>query len=407
MSGIPLSLAFRRLAPSRLGREAGRFLKRVRRRLAGINERVITLKPEGTPRGRVLFSYIIDPFLLKPGEPVPHSHTHYWESWRMATTFLEAGFTVDVLHWTNRTFVPRERYDVYVDVRRNFERIAPGLNADCVKIAHLETAHHAFHNAAQRRRLEELRQRRGIDLPPFKLVEETRAIECADCATILEGEFARGTYAFAGKPLYSIPISTPVLFPFPADKDFAAARTAFLWFGSEGLVHKGLDLVLEAFAGMPEYRLVVCGPIEREPRFERAFARELYETPNICAAGWVDIASARFREITSRCASIVFPSCSECCNGGVVTCTHAGLIPVVSRETGVDLPPDGSVMLRDCSVETIRAEVRRIAELPAGQVRAMSEAAWRFAREHHTRERFAEAYRRFVDDLVAEKTPRC
>ena len=35
------------------------------------------------------------------------------------------------------------------------------------------------------------------------------------------------------------------------------------------MVHKGLDLVLEAFAGMPEYHLTVCGPVAKEKDFER------------------------------------------------------------------------------------------------------------------------------------------
>jgi glycosyltransferase involved in cell wall biosynthesis len=398
-----LSLALRRLSPPRLGRAAERFAKRVRRRLAGVNERVVTLKPEGESRGRVLFSYIVDPFLLKPGEPLPHSHTHYWESRCMATTFLESGFTVDVLHWTNRTFAPRERYDFYVDVRRNFARTAPRLNKECVKILHLDTAHHAFHNAAQLRRLAELKRRRGIDLPPFKLIEETRAIEVADCATVLGNDFTIGTYRFAGKPLHRIPVSVPFTYDFPAAKDWEACRTSFLWFGSEGFVHKGLDLVLEAFAGMPELRLFVVGPIEREPRFEAAFARELYATPNIRTLGWVDAGGASFAKVAGACVAVIYPSCSEGGGAGVLTCMHAGLVPIVSTETSVDVPSGAGIILRDGSVDTIRAEVRRTAGLPPEQVRAMAEAAWRFAREHHTRERFAEAYRRFVDDLLAKR----
>jgi hypothetical protein len=47
------------------------------------------------------------------------------------------------------------------------------------------------------------------------------------------------------------------------------------------MVHKGLDLVLEAFADMPEYHLTVCGPIQKEQDFERAYYRELYQVPNI------------------------------------------------------------------------------------------------------------------------------
>ena len=38
------------------------------------------------------------------------------------------------------------------------------------------------------------------------------------------------------------------------------------------MVHKGLDLVLEAFVAMPEYHLTVCGKVSSEKDFEDAYA---------------------------------------------------------------------------------------------------------------------------------------
>ena len=140
--------------------------------------------------------------------------------------------------------------------------------------------------------------------------------------------------------MWPVPISQPLLYAFPERKDFAAARRSFLWFGSGGLLHKGLDRVLEVFASLPEFQLTVLGPIEREPEFERAFHRELYQTPNIHTHGWIDVASPEFLAVARRHLALVYPSCSEGQNGGAVTCMHAGLIPVLSRESGVDLDPD-------------------------------------------------------------------
>ena len=69
--------------------------------------------------------------------------------------------------------------------------------------------------------------------------------------------------------------------PWPDQKDFDRCRNSFLWFGSNALVHKGLDRVLEAFAEMPEYHLTVCGPIHEERDFLATYHRELFDTPNI------------------------------------------------------------------------------------------------------------------------------
>jgi len=128
---------------------------------------------------------------------------------------------------------------------------------------HIETAHWLFHMNAQHQRLLDLQRRRHATIGPCKVVSPNWAIENADCAIILGNDFTRSTYAYAHKPFYRIPISAPTVYPGPTART-RACRRSFLWFGSGGLVHKGLDLVLEAFAQMPDFYLTVCGPVNEE-----------------------------------------------------------------------------------------------------------------------------------------------
>lgn len=353
--------------------------------------------------GHVLLSFINAPFLLPPGEAESSAHQHDWESLQMARTFLEFGYAVDVISFRNTGFRPSRRYAVIVDARRNLERLAPVLGPDCLKILHIDTAHMLFHNAAEANRLLQLQQRRGVTLVPRRFEMPNHGIEHADCATIYGNAFTMGTYRYAGKPLYPVPTTSAVTFPAPTGKDVDACRRRFLWLGSWGMVHKGLDLVLEAFAGMPDLHLTVCGPVQQEPDFEAAFRRELYETPNIRTVGWVDVRSPGFARIARECIALVYPSCSEGQSGAVVTCLHAGLIPIVSRESGVDIPSEVGTVLAECSVAEIRRAARAVAELPAATLARMAEAAWTYARAHHTREKFAEDYRRAVLAILARR----
>lgn len=388
------------LRPARLRAIMLHWIRRARRAAMGWKMRCVTLTPEVPARGRVLFSHLIEPYLLKDKPPIAYAHTNYWEGVQMARTFQDLGFTVDVIHWSRPAFTPERHYDIFVDLRRNFTRIATQLPATCRKILHLDTAHYAFHNAAQRQRLEDVKQRRGISLPPHKLVEENQAIEHADCATVLGNEFTMETYRFANKPLCRIPISSPFQYPFPEQKDFAAARKWFLWFGSDGFVHKGLDLVLEVFAGLPDLHLLVCGPIEHELKFKAAYYQELYRTPNIHTAGWVDIGTPRFLEIANRCAGLIYPSCSEGGGGSVITCMHAGVIPIVSREASVDIQDTHGILLPNYELATIRRQVQAFAQRDPGELRAMARRTWEFARAHHTRAHFAATYRQFVVEML-------
>ncbi|MFN6535882.1 MAG: glycosyltransferase [Nostoc sp. EkiNYC01] len=360
---------------------------------------VISLKPKQPSKGNVLLSYRIEPFLLKPGQPMPNDHTWYWEVWQIAQTFLDMRYNVDVIQFHNDKFVPQKDYAFFIDIRHRMEALAPKLNQDCIKIFHVDIANMVFRNAAECNRLLELQQRRGITLRPQRFEMPNLGIEYADCATVLGNDFTVGTFKFANKPMYRIPISSPVVYPYPEQKDFEAVRKNFLWFGGSALVLKGLDLVLDAFAQMPEYHLTVCGPISNDKEFEQAFYKELYETPNIHTYGWIDVSSPEFIEVTNNCLGLVYPSVSEGQSGAVISCLQAGLIPILSYESGVDVH-DFGVIFDNLSLEEIKAKVRSISNSSVDDLKVMSRKAWEYARTNHTKEKFAQAYKNAVEQMI-------
>lgn len=384
----------------RFAREIKRCLHRSLKEVDNIDRRVVSLKPECPSRGNVLLSYILEPFLLKPNEPIPHSHTNYWESMQIAKTFLELGYSVDAIDYRNLEFIPEKKYSFFIDVRRNLQRLAPLINKDCVKIFHVDNCHMIFNNAAETKRLLDLQQRRGVTLTPRRVEFPNFAIEHADCATILGNESTINTFRYANKPIYRIPISNPFIYSWPEKKDFEACRKRYLWFSSGGLVRKGLDLVLEAFVGMPDCHLTVCGPINKETDFEIAYYKELYETPNITTIGWVDVSKPEFLEITNCCIGVVYPSCSEGGGGSVITCMHAGLIPIVSYEASVDVDDDYGVVLKNCSIEEIQNSIRKISLLSEEKLKSMARKSWQFVRATHTQQRFAEEFRKTIETIL-------
>lgn len=384
---------------------AGRALARLRRRLAGTEKRVARLEPAGEPIGRAIVSYVIDPYLAGAAERISHAHTQDWESWTIGRTLAGLGFSVEAVHWTHRSFVPDGPRDLLIDARHNLERLAQAVGPGCVKIFHAETAHWRVSDEAQLRRLAELEARRGIRLTRTRLVGANRGIETADVGVVLGNEWTLASYRPFGKPLYRVPISNAFGYASPAGRDFDAIRGRFLWFGGVGFVHKGLDLVLEAFAGVPGLELAIAAPLDREPDFVAAFAAELDRTPNVRPLGWLDVGSDAFRRIAARTLGMVFPSCSEGGGGSAVTAMHAGLIPVVTHETSVDIEPTYGVLLPDAGVETIRAAALELAARPAAELEAMAVAAWRHANAVHTRAAFAVNYRRVLLEILERFRP--
>lgn len=369
------------------------------RRINRNERKTVSVKPKTLCRGNVLLSYIIEPFLLEAGEPVSNDHTHDWESLQIGKTFLDLGYRVDVIDYRNNKFIPGKDYSFFIAARTNFERISQYLNKNCIKIVHLDTSHWLFNNHASYKRSLALQMRKGVTIRSQRIVESNLAIEYADCATILGNGFTISTYQYAKKPVFRIPISTCVVYPRPEKKDFDACRKNFLWFGSGGLIHKGLDLILDVFAQMPDYHLTICGPIQQEEDFVRTFYKELYQTPNIHTHGWVSVDSEEFMRIMNNCVGLIYPSCAEGQCGAVVTCMHAGLIPVISYESGVDVG-DSGVILKDCSLDQIKKTIQNISGLPAVELKNRALKTWEFVRANHTRERFAEEYRKVITQIV-------
>ncbi len=149
---------------------------------------------------------------------------------------------------------------------------------------------------------------------------------------------------------------------------------------------------------MPEYDLLVCGKYDGETDFTAVYAKELTGTPNIKAMGYMDTGSDKFASILKESLGIVYPSSAEGCATSVLLTMHAGLVPIVSKETGVGTG-DFGILLEENSVESVRQAVRALAAESAERLQERSRATRAYTRANHTQEVFARAYASFVDML--------
>ncbi|MDE2173232.1 MAG: glycosyltransferase family 4 protein [Patescibacteria group bacterium] len=357
---------------------------------------VVHMPAKGKKKGDVLLSYITEPFTKAPWEEFSNRHTNYWECYEMACIFAERGYAVDVISWNNRTFVPKKNYRVCVDNQNNLERLARFLPKDCKKVMHITTSEQGFQNSAELKRLEALKEQRGVVLQPHRQLPPTKNPEIADYLEGFGNRTVHATYARFNKPIFPIPISAVKLFNFPEHKDFKVARKNFLWFGGGGAVLKGLDLVLEAFSKNPDLTLHVCGPVAAEKDFAQAYTKELYETPNIHYHGRVDVDSDLFAELADTCGALMYPAFSEGTSGAVVQAMHAGVVPILTREAGISEDAE-CILMENPTVDSVDEAARSFAALPPEIIRDKARAIRSYVREHYTRELFSNAYAAFID----------
>jgi len=117
-----------------------------------MRHRTVSLPPSGEAVGRVLLSYITAPF--SPGfEAGSANHSNLWECSEIARILRGMGYAVDVIDWDDADFVPKRRYDIFIDIHGNMERLAPLVGEECLKVVHVTGSHWLHQNRAEYERL--------------------------------------------------------------------------------------------------------------------------------------------------------------------------------------------------------------------------------------------------------------
>jgi glycosyltransferase involved in cell wall biosynthesis len=374
----------------KIGQLAAHLARRVRRsRAEATIPYPVVLKPAPvTHRGRALISYLAQPCWEGLGGITSafRGHSNKWESFAIARAFAGMGYDVDVINWDDQKFTPHDGYDVVFDIYVNHQYYWWRVEKSTPLILHLTGSYARYHNAAELRRLTELEQRRQVRCAPRRLVKDEalmdRALEQASACTLIGNAHTLSTFPKRlHHKIHLVTVSASANLHIKNPQAFVPIEREFLWFFGSGAVHKGLDLVLEVFAKKPDLRLNIIGDLTHEGDFVRTYERELTRMSNIVCHGYITPDEPRFEAITQKCFAFLAPSCSESISTAVATCMQIGLFPILSRDTGVDLPADCGISLGDCTVEEIEGAVTRAhtsnADLLIDQIKKCQELALR------------------------------
>jgi hypothetical protein len=122
-----------------------------------------------------------------------------------------------------------------------------------------------------------------------------------------------------------------------------------LWFGSQGIIHKGLDLCIDAISNDKRFHLHVCGVSKKSlPSFIRS-------TSNATFYGFIDVNGRDFSYLVSICSHSLLLSASEGIPTSLLTTMLSGLIPIVSDNFGISMPSFSvTIDEQSMSVDAIR-----------------------------------------------------
>lgn len=274
---------------------------------------------------------------------------------------------------------------------------------------HITGSYPEFQNSAEKERVLLLEKRRGVSLSPQRTVPLTSNLKYADFIAGYGNKTVRSTYPILGEKIIPIPIPAMDKYSFQENKNYDTARKHFLWFGGGGAVLKGLDLVLETFASLPDLHLSIVGPAAFEKEFEEIYSKELnlpnitrYGRPRVNEAGEIKIEDKDILEILNQCGAIIFLSASEGGSGSVVHAMQAGLYPIITPQSGISEEAP-SIVIENPTLDNIRRVVEEFSNITPEKLKDLSRNSWMFAQEHYTKEAFTKAYENFIDNIVKIK----
>lgn len=172
-------------------------------------------------------------------------------------------------------------------------------------------------------------------------------------------------------------------------------RNSFLWFGSSGAVHKGLDILIDAFLKLPEKQLNIYGVPEIEMQLFRKCKAE-----NIIFHQKISVYENRFiTEVVNQNAFVLSLSCSEGMQSGIATCMMHGLIPIVTKETGYEKMPF-IYEFPDYKLEIVVDFLKNMDKISDSELKQQSIDTYEYAKEKFSIEHFTMNFNKIIDEIL-------
>jgi len=353
----------------------------------------------------VLISYITYPF--KNG--ISLRHTNYAEAFEIAKVFKELGYNIDIVDYDYESNLDYDKYSIIFGFGEPLEKSFYNRNQKILTIFYGTGMHVIHNNHATLKRIEEVYKKKGK-----WLLESGRIVDKAWSAqtslvdsiiTLGDDEVVNSYQKYFSRKIYNIPNSYYKIFDHEEilkNKNFRGAKNHFLWFGSLGLIHKGLDLLLEVFKEMSDFQLHMCGPIDNELKFKNCYYEELYNTKNIHTYGFINIQSKSFKDIISKCAFVIFPSCSEGGSSSVINVMVYGLIPIVTNAAGIRIK-DFGIEIKELTSESIKESMIKAVNLSEDEIEKRSLKCSKNTINNHSIEKYSHELKKVLIEILREK----
>ena len=358
---------------------------------------------------RALLCYLPEAF---NGKELPRHHSNLTECHTIAEAFDRLGYNVDCAS-RGKAGIDYSSYDVVMGI--NCPAYATSFTIDKnilpIRIFYSVGAHTFYNFRTTAKRNKEFFDRHNCWLLPSYHYIPGNGMNyymshLSDAVISLGGSFLTQQMTDEGEqtdkvrqlPAFYFNVTTP-----DEKKDFSKCRNSILWFGSSGMMHKGLDIAIDFALEHPQFTLHICGGSRQEKEFWNFYMPKIKGADNIIIHGFVDIQSDEFKEVLAECGLLLNPSLSE--SGAVAVLNILGngaLLPVYSKGTGLDIESAG-IEVEEVTYDNFKKALIAVAALPTESIEQKAWAAHRLVKEKYTLDEYREGMYRHIKEIIEKQ----
>jgi glycosyltransferase involved in cell wall biosynthesis len=327
-----------------------------------------------------------------PGRTIP------FEIFRIVRVFTELGYCIDIIGNNDPQaveLIKSRTYQVIFGFGESFIQMKK-IQPLAISVLYMTENHPVFSLEEEKKRIEYFGLRHGkkVSISRSGVFYTPGHMQNEFSHVITLGDPEQFVQSFNNPfTLFPTGIQHPEFFP--KQKNHSETRKGFLWLGSYGAIHKGLDLLIDVFRERPDLTLHICGLVPSEKKL-----LGLRESSNIIDHGYVRIDSTAFLNLADACSFIILPSCSEGFSTSITTGMMHGLIPVVTKDIGMNKLGKLAFFLDDYHIEYLSTRVRDLSNSDPGILNEMSINAYKFALDNFTPEAFERSFRDIAHNIL-------
>ena len=389
------------IAKRRLGERLSRLVQK-----AFGNEKLVK-DVFGTGREkRALLCYLPEAFCSKS---LPKYHSNFTECHAAAEALDRLGYSVDCAS-RNKTGIDYSPYDIVFGI--NSTAYAASFTADSntrpLRIFYSVGAHTFYNFRTTAKRNADFFDRHKCWLLPSCHYVPGNGMnyymsQLSDAVISLGDSFLAEQTTAEGEPTDKVRQLSAFYFNVcepDREKDFSKCRNNILWFGSSGMLHKGLDIAIDFALEHPQFTLHICGGSQQEKDFWNLYTPKIKTAGNIVMHGFVDIEKEEFANVLSECGILLNPSLSE--SGAVSVLNVLGngaLLPVYSKGTGLDIAATG-IEVNEVTYDNFKNALLAVADLPTETIAQKAWDAHRLVKEKYTLANYRETMYNHLKEII-------